>query len=459
MYDVVLFNTVPDITELSRGIGVYRLATELRKNGYSTFVIDYASFMDIEQFEKIISKVVNNDTKMFGISSTWFGFQRDRLFSTSDFRNVLDKYSNSYKLTIGGAFAYEFLEEDFDHIFIGHSENQIIDFLNNNKSQKIIDWDRKANTGAFDFNSSITEFTNTDIIHSDEILGLETSRGCIFNCAFCNYPHKGQNTRNFMKYEDILYQELMNNYKRYGITRYSIIDDTFNDYTDKLIKIKNVIDRLPFKPSFWAYIRFDLIDAHPEQAQLLYDIGIKAAMHGFETWNENTSKVIKKGSRHRKINGMKIAKKIWKNDVFINCFYIVGLPKDNIEDVYSFVNFWKEQGYKFIDSVTAFPLYLRDLNSKYAILSDIEKNKQIYGYTMIGQKEWIRNDEGNIHSFKKALELASFINAECSNNSANGTWSWHPYADRLNITNRYEASKKFFDEVYYKNLLKVINEF
>ena len=223
MYDVVLFNTVPDITELSRGIGVYRLATELRKNGYSTFVIDYASFMDIEQFEKIISKVVNNDTKMFGISSTWFGFQRDRLFSTSDFRNVLDKYSNSYKLTIGGAFAYEFLEEDFDHIFIGHSENQIIDFLNNNKSQKIIDWDRKANTGAFDFNSSITEFTNTDIIHSDEILGLETSRGCIFNCAFCNYPHKGQNTRNFMKYEDILYQELMNNYKRYGTNRFRII--------------------------------------------------------------------------------------------------------------------------------------------------------------------------------------------------------------------------------------------
>ena len=458
MYDVILFNNIPVIGELSRGIGVYRLATELRKNGYSAFVIDYASLMNIEQFEKIISKVVDNNTVMFGVSSTWFGFQRDQLFSTSKLRSVLDKYSNSYKLTIGGAFSYEFLDDDYDHIFIGHSENQIIDFLNSNSCQKIIDWDKKANEGKFDFNNSLTQFVNTDVLHSDEILGLETSRGCIFNCTFCNYPHKGQNTRDFMKYEDVLYQELMDNYNKYGITRYSIIDDTFNDYTYKLVKIKTVIDRLPFRPTFWAYIRFDLIDAHPEQAQLIYDIGVRAAMHGLETWNDETSKVIKKGSRQRKINGMKIAKKIWNNDVFINCFYIVGLPKDNVEDVYDFVSFWKEEGYKFIDSVTAFPLYLRDLNNKYAILSDIEKNKQDYGYAMIGPKDWLRNDEGNITSFKQALELASFINDSCKKKESNKIWTWHPYADRLNITDVHQATKHFFNEVYYPNLLKVINE-
>ena len=458
MYDVILLNTIPNVTELSRGIGAYRLATELRKNGYSTFVIDYASFMSIEQFEKIASKVVSNNTKMFGLSSTWFGFQKNTLFSTHQLRTVLDKYSDSYKLTIGGAFSYEFIEEDYDHIFIGHSENQIIDFLNRITCPRIIDWDRKAVAGKFDFNNSKTTFVENDVLHPDEIIGLETSRGCIFNCAFCNYPHKNQNTRNFMKYEDTLYEELIENYEKYGITRYSIIDDTFNDYTDKLVRIKNVVDRLPFKPQFWAYIRFDLIDAHPEQAQLLYDIGIKAAMHGFETWNDETSKVIRKGNRLRKINGMRIAKEIWKDEVFINCFYIVGLPKDTAKDVYGFVDFWKNEGYRYIDSVTSFPLYLRDLNNEYAILSEIEKNKEMYGYTMTGPKEWIRKDAGDITSFSMALELSNYIRNNCKEKKQNKKWTWHPYADRLNISDRYKASEKFFNEHYYPNLLRLVNE-
>jgi hypothetical protein len=215
---------------------------------------------------------------------------------------------------------------------------------------------------------------------------------------------------------------------------------------------------LPFKPKFWAYIRFDLIDAHPEQAQLLYDIGVKAAMHGFETWNDETSKVIRKGNRLRKINGMRIAKKIWKDEVFINCFYIVGLPKDNAKDVYEFVDFWKNEGYKYIDSITSFPLYLRDLNSEYAILSEIEKNKEMYGYTMIGPKEWIRNDDGDITSFSMASELSDYIRRNCNKKKQNKKWTWHPYADRLNIKDRYKASEKFFNEHYYPNLLRSVSE-
>lgn len=462
MFDVVLLNDVPIEIELSRGISVYRLATELRKNGYSTFVIDYVSFMSIEQLEKIIEKVVSNKTKLFGVSSTWLSKDFKNIkFDSKTLKNIIKKYSNKTKLVIGGAYTYQFLEEDFDHFFIGHSENQIIEFLNTENPPKIIDWDRKATQGHFDFNSSNTEFTDIDVLHPDEILGLETSRGCIFNCAFCNFIHRGQNTKNFMKYEDTLYNELLYNYKKFGITRYAIIDDTFNDYTDKLVKIKSVVDRLPFQPIFWAYIRFDIIDAHPEQAQLLYDIGVRSAMHGLETWNDDTTKIIKKGNKQRKINGMKKAKEIWKDDVYINCFYIVGLPKDTTQDVFDFIDFYKQGGYKYIDNITAFPLYLRNLNkqqSKYAEQSEIEKNKENYGYTMIGDKDWIRNDEGDITSFSQAKELATYINDKCRLQKPNKLWSWHLYADRLKIDKNI-ATKHFFDKVYYKNLCEVIDGF
>lgn len=460
MVDVVILNDIPSISNLSRGIGAYRLATELENHGYKTFVIDYASCMSADKFENIISKVLNENTRVFAVSSTWM--REDSIFTSQFIRKLLNKYSPECKLVVGGAYAYRYIDDDYDHIFIGHSENQIIDFMNSISYPRIIDWDRKAQSGKFDFNKSITTFLDYAVLDADEIVGLETSRGCIFNCAFCNYQHRGQNTRNFMKCEDVLYKELMNNYEKWGITRYAIIDDTFNDYTDKLIRIKSVIDRLPFKPMFWAYIRFDLIEAHPEQAQLLYDIGIRSAMHGLETWNDDTARIIKKGKRSSKINGMKIAKEVWKDEVFINVFYIAGLPEDTIDDAYDFILYWKTEGYKYIDSVTAFPLWLRDLHGneqKYSEQSDIEKYKEKYGYKMIGSKKWIRTGKGDIDTFEKAANIAELIRDKCKSKYINDNlWSWHVYADRLNIQDRVKATQKFFDEIYYPNLLRAANE-
>lgn len=457
MCDVLLLNDIPLKKDLGRGIGAYRLATELEKHGHTTLVIDYISCMSLDQLETIVSQVVTQQTKIFGVSSTWL---KNKEFTANNLRKIFDKYSDSYKLIIGGAYSYQYIDEDYDHIFIGHSENQIIDFCNGISFPRIIDWDRKAHQGQFDFNSSFTSFSSTAVIHPDEVLGLETSRGCIFNCAFCNYPHKNQKTLDFMKYEETLYNELLNNYNQWGTTRYAIIDDTFNDYTDKLVRIRNVVKRLHFQPEFWAYIRFDLIDAHPEQAQLLYDIGIRSAMHGFETWNDETAKIIRKGDRQKKINGMKIAKEIWKDEVFINVFYIAGLPKDRIEDVHDFILYWKTEGKEYIDNVTAFPLYLRDLKgdeARYAEQSDIEKYKDFYGYEMTGPKSWKRNDSG-INTFELANEMADLINMNCKWKKKNTAWSWNAYADRMNMINQEKATQKFFDEIYYPNLMRAVNE-
>ena len=457
MYEVVILTDLPDKESLSRGIGAYRIATELRNNGYTTFVIDYASCMSIHQLEKLIKKIVSNHTKLFCISSTWL--PENSVFTSRVLRKILDKYSSSYKLVVGGAHAHRYIDDDFDHIFIGHSENQILDFMKSVHYPKIIDWDRKANNGNFSFNESRTIFSYTDVLNKKEIVGLETSRGCIFNCAFCSYPHKGQNTRNFMKCEESLYQELMDNYEKWGTTRYAIIDDTFNDYTDKLVRIKKVVDRLPFQPILWAYIRFDLIASHPEQAQLLYDIGIRSAMHGLETWSDKTAKIIRKGKRENKINGMKIAKEVWKDEVFINAFYIAGLPEDTVEDAHDFILYWKTEGHEYIDNVTAFPLYLREVDyQEYIDQSDIEKNKEKYGYTMTGPKSWTRKDSGNINTFEQAVEIANTINENCKWKKKNLNWSWNPYADELKMDKK-QAVQKFFDEIYYPSLLRATNEF
>ena len=504
MYDVILLSDTAFLHEFARAAGAYHLSTVLRNKGFKILVIDFVSIMSLEQLEKVISKAMDNNTKMVGVSCSWlptstYNFETDttgtelntdgksneqwHLDSVAQIlasgkiykiREVLDKYGTHYKLIVGGAKTMEYADFDFDHVFVGHSENQIIDFLNSNsiypEIPRIINYDRQAKNGEFVFNRSYISYVDSDGIHPDEILSLETSRGCIFNCAFCSYPHKNQKTLDYMKCEETLYRELMENYERWGTTRYNIVDDTFNDYTNKLVRIKNVVDRLPFKPKFWAYIRCDLIAAHPEQAQLIKDIGVKSAIHGFETYSNVTSKAIRKGSVEKKIEGMRIAKKVWQDEVFLACMYVVGLPKDNVKDHLDFIDFWKNEGHKFIDNVTAFPFYIKNCG-KYSDLfnpSDIEKEKEKYGYEMVGYKNWIRNDEGDIDSWEKAALIAEHINEKCKWKKENNVWNWHPYAARLGTYDprtgaigqtevRAEVTKKWFDEQYYPNLLKCLD--
>lgn len=491
MYNVVLFNDSASINEQSRGIGAYRLATECRRAGFSTIVIDFVSAMSVEQFQKILAITLSDDTKVVGFSSTWLPestfnyksaeFSNEPSYKTDDdwhkhsiaqliaqgkvslLKNIITQIQKDVKVVIGGAKSFQYIEAQFDHVFIGHSENQFIDFLNGKANQKIIDYDRKANDGNFEFNTSTIDYVDTDVLHKDEILGLETSRGCIFNCTFCNYPHKNQKTKNYTKYKTVLFNELLSNWQKWGITQYYITDDTFNDYTDKLKIIHEVVSALPFQPIFWAYIRFDLIQAHPEQAKLLYDIGVRAAMYGLETWNDSTAKIIRKGSdKNKKIQGMQLAKKIWKDNVKIVTFYIVGLPQDTEASVYEYIDFFNTTGHDFIDEVCAFPLYLRDMGSyaKYAIQSEIESMKELYGYTMIKNKNWIRNDSGDINSFDQAVKVALTLEEKTKAKWKHTTdWTWNKLAEN-NFPNLSGSAVffQFFNNYYYPKLMHILED-
>lgn len=494
MYDIILLNDSAFLHEFSRSAGAYHLSTLLREKGYSVLVIDFVSCMSLEKFEQIISKALDDSTMMVGVSCSWlptstYDFETDTVGTElitdgkSDeqwhresvaqilasgqihkIREILDKYGSNYKLTVGGSKTMEYAEFDFDHVFVGHSENQIIDFLTNKQIApelpRFIDWDRQAKNGEFVFNTSSIKYTEAEGIHPNEVLSIEMSRGCIFNCSFCSFPHKNQKTRDYMKYEETLYEEFMENYEKWGTTQYNIVDDTFNDYTDKLVRVKNVVDRLPFQPTFWAYVRCDLIAAHPEQAQLMKDIGVKTAVHGFETYSPVTAKAIRKGTVEKKIEGMRIAKEVWGDEVFLACMYVVGLPKDNVQDHLDFIKFWEDEGHKFIDNVSAFPFFIKNCG-KYSWLfhpSDIEKEHEKWGYQMVGYKNWVRNDEGDISSFDKAAIIAERINEKCKWKSPNKGWNWHTYAIQNGFNDRVTATKYWYDNEYFPNLLRHVNE-
>jgi len=515
MYNVILFSDTPSADWFSRGYGAYRLATELRNNGYSTLVVDFCSALDNTMFQEIIDNAVGDDTLMVGFSVTWFPYRHKNLpnpryvvgskslsinpwedfdidihtwhkesvaygFSGSNVDYYVDyiKSKNSkIKVVVGGAKSYEYVfEKKLDNIFVGYSENQMMDYINALSGKgpkrlfnKIINYDPKAQVGEFDFNNSFTNYQEEDCLHPEEILTFEFSRGCIFNCTFCSYPHRNQDTRDFLKYQNVIKKELMDNYEKWGVYRYVITDDTFNDYTEKLILIKEVIETLPFKPVFWAYIRLDLISRNPEQAQLIKDIGVQEIYYGLETWHEDTAKIIKKGgSRAKKIEGMRIAKECWGDDVFVMCGTVIGLPHDTVASIKEASEWYVEEGHKYIDLFGHSPFALREFGDAqdYIFQSDIEKNMDKYGYTFPDSENyplaWVRTGPGDITSKELADELMVTYNTMMSPhwNIHRSFWDLKNLFAEFNIEHgsRVDYFYKFVSEKYFPKLIATLKQ-
>lgn len=456
MYNIILFTDTPGADWLSRGYGAYRLATDLRDAGYSVLTVEYSSALTWNRYKQIVDLVVGDETIIVGFSTTWFpyrslnkinprysvGFKSNKehtdfkmdkhpwyyeslshLFSQESpdkWVNYVKSKNPKVKCIAGGAKSNEYVyEPSLDNVFVGFSENMLLDYANSISGKgpkrifnKIVNYDVKGKDPRFDFRSHMTRYVETDCIVPGELLTIEFARGCIFNCNFCSYPHKNQQTKDFIKYKETIRAELMENWEKWGCTRYMIVDDTFNDSTEKLLYIKEVIDTLPFKPKFWAYCRMDLFHYFPEQIQIMKDIGVTEVYYGLETWSDKTAKTINKGGKLiNKINAMKKAKEIWGDDVYVTVGLVAGLPHDTVQSIHDASNWFKEEGHKCIDwfNVCSLTVYPPTDNLKYKFMSDIEMNLDKYGYTFPdidnNPIEWHRADDGDINSKKIADQL------------------------------------------------------
>lgn len=199
--------------------------------------------------------------------------------------------------------------------------------------QKFVNYDKLGLH--FDFHTSYTQYQPEDHIRPGETMCLETSRGCMFKCNFCNFALTGRKTTDPKYHKDltVLTNEIRDNWEKHRINRYYILDDTFNETTGKMemvyraIKDSGVPD---FK--FFAYLRLDLIKKHPEQIALLKDMGLQVAYFGIESLNDATLKVIGKPMKSSAIKSFLLElKAAWGNDIVMHGSFIAGLPLDTPE--------------------------------------------------------------------------------------------------------------------------------
>jgi hypothetical protein len=382
------------------------LAGWLTQHGHTAKVIDFSSYLTVDQLVTLTEQHIDEDTVAIGVSTTFWKKlstigNKDanidpKLLQSEpswvvDAREVIQARYPKLKWLLGGSG--NFGSTYFDWIKIhGHAEDALCKFLDENTTSK------------FDIYNQTACFHHSSSISSHEFLSIELARGCQFKCKFCSYPLIGKKKGTYLRNMDLVHQEFLRNYHEFGITRYSRVDDTANESTEKIQELADIAAKLPFKLEWVGYNRLDLIYANKHTAQLLKDSGLIATFFGMGSFHPDASKCVGKGwvGKHGKDFLNEIGQ-IWGDSVNISVQFIVGLPGEPEESIWEThqwlvdspsVNYWQFSR-----------LYL-DRGLK---LSEFDRNYQEYGIRFphpLKNNYW----EHDIMNVDTATNLAQVLN-------------------------------------------------
>lgn len=448
-----------------RPLGPYRISSALHDAGYSTYVLDFINKFTIDEIIEVLKHQIGNDTLWIGFSSTFFVRGPDshdsktKLITASidnmywgpdsqdltKFFNFIRQYKN-VKIVYGGAKApYGMLDSNIDYYVLGYADVAVIDLTDylSGKKQNIEHVDEiKTLDGLTSYKIESQKYPEPDIknisthwwdkrfnILPGELLPIELARGCIFKCKFCSYPLLGKKKGTYLRSSSEIRDELIKMYEVHGTTGYYITDDTFNDDNDKIEELHKVFTSLPFKPKFACYLRIDLLNKFPHQAELLTEMGLVGTYFGIETLNKDSGKAIGKGLDPSKVKDrLYWLNDLWKNKVNMSSGFILGLPYDTHDYFYDLIS-WCLENDNPLQEILFFPLYLADINSfpedrqsvlketKY--ISEFSLNPEVYGYKFDNTGSW-------------RLPSQNLTYAECSNIA-------NSFAELVNSRNKVSA--------------------
>lgn len=375
-----------------RPAGPYRIAHILRDEGWDCEVFDMMMAWTMDELKALAYSRIDHNTKFLG-----FG----HLFSI--YPGVMEEWCIWIKqqwphihFISGSSVLPGFETKVFDYYLQGFSEVAIIELLkylysNGTRPRFDMQWLAKGKKlikandqyPAYPMKSLMVKYEDRDFIDPREWLTIEFSRGCKFHCAFCNYPILGVKG-DYSRDGDDARIQLQDAYDRFGVTKYNVSDETFNDRTEKITKFADEVEKLSFVPWFSGYIRFDLLTSRPLDRHELLRMNFLGHFYGVESFNTESAKAIGKGMDSERIKQSLIevknffksnGRKLYRGNLGL----IIGLPHETeqtLENTYQWlIDNWTDQSF----DVWALELPKGDANRDNKIGMDMAK----YGYREI----------------------------------------------------------------------------
>jgi radical SAM superfamily enzyme YgiQ (UPF0313 family) len=171
----------------------------------------------------------------------------------------------------------------------------------------------------------------------DSLSNVMASRGCPFQCTFCDSGKVWGRKVRVRSAENII-QELRELNSRFGITKFNFVDDTFTFNSRNIIEFCSGLEESDLNIGWTCNTRMDALS--DEVCKALRASGIICVSCGIESGSQRILDYIKKGLSKEQIR--KGAHLLDKYKIDWHAFFMIGFPQETAEDIELTREFWKE---------------------------------------------------------------------------------------------------------------------
>jgi radical SAM superfamily enzyme YgiQ (UPF0313 family) len=293
-----------------RALWPHRVATFLRTHDWDAEVIDFTSFWKLEELQELVKLRTTKNTIMFCFGTAFLNPWSPYL---NEFIKWLKQEYPNVPVVVGGNNALVTPAEHVDYWVDSYGENAILalcqhligtlgaPLLTDSAffgSKKVIRGLHHYPSAPLD--SYLVDYEERDFMMPWECPQIETARGCMFSCSYCNFPIIGQAKDVSVSKEQFKLQ-MQTGFEKWGIKNWRVMDETFNDRPEKLQKYADAVDELDYNPWICGFARGDLVVKHREHWDTYIRLGFLGHSMGIETFNHEAGKLVRKGMDPDKI--------------------------------------------------------------------------------------------------------------------------------------------------------------
>ncbi len=170
-----------------------------------------------------------------------------------------------------------------------------------------------------------------------------SSRGCPFNCLFCDpegrlgKKFRGRSSDNIVKEIELLYNN-------YGIKEIVFYDDTFTFDRQRIVDFSKLMIEKKLPVIWECRTRVDRVDE--ELLKIMKKAGCYRIRYGVESGNEKILQVLRKGITKEQVRKAFSFSKRYKIETF--AYFMIGSPQEDKETIQDTINFVLELDPDFV---------------------------------------------------------------------------------------------------------------